>query len=59
MADYKTLSQTLMEVDEIEMSKRYPETLFVTLVQNGATIMMPVEQLLKMYLLEDKHATAD
>lgn len=59
MIECKTLSQTLMEMDEIEMSKHYPDTLFVTLIQNGMTVTLPVQKLFELFKEEIKHAAAD
>jgi len=37
------IGQALAECDEYELSKQYPDTLFITLIQNGITVIMPLQ----------------
>lgn len=52
MSDLKTPMSAMIETDEIELSKKYPDTFFVNLIHNGTICTVPIQNLIAM-LVED------
>ena len=59
MSELKTPAAAFAATDELELSKRYPDTFFVTLIHNGTTCTIPVQNLISMLIDMNEEAKAN
>ena len=59
MSELKSPMSAFIEMDEIELSKKYPDTFFVTLIHNGTTCTIPVQNLIALLVDMNEEAKAN